>query len=130
MNPNATDTMVVIGNFGDIWYRTENGEWVKDDSGDIQSGKNLMALMGGTDLDSAEPVPSAMGSSTSSSDSLSKGAVAGISVTATLGLCTLIVVVVFTGFSIVRKKKRGKGEDTYLSINEESAPSNPQESNI
>jgi hypothetical protein len=129
MNPNATDTMVVIGNYGDIWYRAENGDWVRDNSGDIQSGKSLMALVE-TDIEPAEPVP--LKRSSSSSDSLSRGAVAGISVAATIGLCTLIVVVVFAGFSIVRKKRRGfmkKGEDTYLSINEESA-SNPHESNI
>lgn len=126
MNPNATDTLIVVGN-SDIWFKTESGEWIRDSNGDIQTGRELMIAMV-----PAEPAPLEKTSSTSSSNSLSSGAVAGISIAATIALCTLIVVVVFAGFSIVKKRRSGKkGDDPYLRINEENtAIVNPQESNI
>lgn len=132
MNPNATDTLVVVGNFGNVWYKDENGDWIKGDGDDIQNGKMLMNIMEGS-IEPAEPVhvPSESSSSSTSSNSLSNGAVAGISIATTIAICTFIVVVIFAGFSIAKKRKgsRKNGDDTYLSINEESA-SNPQESNI
>ena len=132
MNPNATDTMMVIGNFGEVWYRDANGEWVRGDGMDIESGKMLMTVMESNIEPAASPVTSSIRSSSSSSKSLSNGAVAAISVVATIALGTVIVVVFFAGFSVAKKKKNSshkKGEDAYLRINEDS-PSNPQESNI
>ena len=126
MNPNATETLVIIGNHGYIWYRNEDGEWVKDDSG-MMDGKLFLER-----FNTAEDVEVQFNSSNSNTHSassahhsLSRGSVAGISVSATIALCSIIAFVVFTGYSI--KKKRGlvwrKGEDVYLSINEENTSS-------
>ena len=132
MNPNTTHTLIVIGNYGELWYKDENGDWVRDTSGDIQNGKEFISKW--EPLEPADELQSrsdSSSSSPSSSGSLSNGAVAGISVVSTIAAGTLFVVVALAGYSV--KKRRGKirkkGEETYLSINEESS-SNPQESNI
>ena len=80
MNPNTA--LFVIGNYGELWYKNKNGDWV---SGDILSTS----------------------SNSSSSGSLSNGAVAGISVASSIAAGTLVVVVAFAGYSM--KKRRGGG---------------------
>ena len=118
MNPNTTSTLVIIGNHGVVWYKNEDGEWVKDYDG-TQSGKLFIDGFNG-DSD-----PSDAGSS--SSGSLSRGSVAGISISATIALCTIIAFFVFMGYSIkkrIAKRCRRAGEDAcYLSISEGNTPS-------
>ena len=128
-NPNATTTLVVLGSNGVIWYRSSTGEWIKE-FGAVQDGKSWVttqlklepsAPAANNDTLSADYSPPSS-SSSSSSGSLSNGSVAGISVSATLALCTIIAFVVFTGYSIKKKrdKSRKDGEETYLHINEET----------
>ena len=137
MNPNATNILVVIGTYGEIWYKNSDGQWVKEYS-EGQSGKDWVTGM--VNLEPSGPVThndtnvgiSTSPSSSSSSDSLSSGAVAAISISATLALCTIIAVAVFTGYFV--KKKRGKsrkdGEENYLHINEDASTTYiPHESN-
>ena len=130
MNPNSTDTLVVFGINGVMWYKDENGDWIRDTNGDIQNGK-LMITNWDTD-EPAEAVPDSLGSSSSSSGPLSNGAVAGISVASTIGIGGLVVVIVFAGYFVKKKtgRSRMKGGDTYRTINDETAAINPQESNI
>lgn len=150
MNPNATDTLVVIGNFGELWYKNENGDWVKDPGTDEQNGKVWVTSF--VNVDPAPPenfnasVDGSLSSSSTSSGSLSNGAVAGISVVSTFVLCTLIAVVFFAGYAIKNKRAKSLGrqdEETYLTITEENtsqpsyqciqstnpSSSGPQESN-
>ena len=119
MNPNATDTLAVIGIYGEIWYKNKNGEWVRDRDHDSEDGKVFLTNR----FEALDPAEPAEVSSSSSGSSFSNGAVVGISVSSTLCLCTVIAVVVFAGYSIKRKRGsvRKKGEETYLSINEEHA---------
>ena len=128
-NPNATNTLAVIGVYGDIWYKNKNGDWVKDNDDSMQDGKTFLNDM--FDTPQLSEHTQLGSSSSSSSSSLSNTAVAGLSVVSTIGLCTLIAVAIFAGYSIKKKraKSRKKGDETYLSINEEHNISNPQESN-
>ena len=41
MNPNTINSLIVIGNVGDLHYKFE-GQWVRDDSYDIHDGKGLI----------------------------------------------------------------------------------------
>ena len=129
-NPNTTNTLVVIGLNGAIWFKTADGDWIKEYGG-IEDGKDWVTNE--LNLNPAVPVTDNgtlfVESSSSSSDSLSSGAVAGISITATLALCTIIAFAVFTGYSI-KKKKEKSPDETYLHINDDP-PTNydPQESN-
>ena len=118
MNPNTTSTLVIIGNYGVIWYKNEDGQWVKDYTG-TQSGKSFLEGFNSGEDDSSS-------SSSSSSRSLSRGSVAGISISVTIILCTIIAFLVFTGYSIKKRisKRCRSGEDScYLSISEDNTPS-------
>jgi hypothetical protein len=136
MSPNMTDTLVVIGSYGEIWYKSENGDWVKE-FGDTQNGKTwvtgLIPLQPAADVSLDDNGTLFLGSSpSSSSGSLSNGTVAGISISATLALCTIIAFLVFTSYSIKKKRDRIRkdGEETYLHINEDTGANyNSQESN-
>ena len=44
-NLNATNTLIVIGNVGDLKYKNVSGEWVSDDSYDTRDGKMLMETL-------------------------------------------------------------------------------------
>ena len=127
-NPNVTDTFIVIGNNGDMWYKNSDGVWVKEGN-PISSGKDLYSVMESNLQPATNVSLSGLSSNPTNSNSLSNGAVAAISVVSTISLCTLIVVVVFAGCSILRKKKLKKDQDSYLTINEGNKPE-PQESNI
>ena len=131
-NPNTTNTLVVIGIDGAIWYKTSDGDWIKEYGG-VEDGKDWVTseLNLSPALPENETVFAGSPASSSSSESLSSGAVAGISITATLALCTIIAFAVFTGYSIKKKreKTRKSGEETYLNINNETPTNyNPQES--
>jgi hypothetical protein len=129
MNPNATDTLVIFGNHGTVWYRNEDGEWVRD-YGEMPNSRAFL-----TNFETIGPSLSGSSDSSSSdfsSDSLSNGSVAGISISATLALCTIIAFLVFTSYSIKKKRDRCRksGEETYLHINEDPGTTyNSQESN-
>ena len=134
MNPNTTNTLVVIGTYGEIWFKNGDGEWVKEYG--TENGKDwvtgmLNLLPSGPVTKNDTKFVDTSSSSSSSSDTLSSGAVAGISISATLALCTIIAVAVFTGYSLKRKrgKARKDGEETYLHINEDTVNSyTPHES--
>ena len=121
VNPNTTDTMVVMGVSGKIWYRDDNGDWVRGDNSNLQSGQMLMALMQGGSA--PEPTVSSTGRS---STSLSNGNAIAISVVVTVALCTLIVVLIFAGLVVKKKKSstRKKKEDTcaYYNVSDDSPP--------
>ena len=121
MNPNTTSTLVIIGNHGVVWYKNEDGDWVKDYDG-TQNGKSYLDGFN-DDPDSSDPSTS----SSSSSSSLSRGSVAGISISVTIALCTVIAFFVLTGYSIKKRidKRRKTGGDgaCYLSITEGNTPS-------
>ena len=130
--PNITETLIVVGNNGELWYKNKDGVWVKE-TDDVTSGKDLLPGMeNNLELAATEfKTTSSKSSPNSNSNNLSNGAVAAISVVSTVSLCTLIVIAVFASCSVVRKKKSKKGgnDDSYISINE-SGKLDPQESNI
>ena len=127
MNQNTTETLVILGNHGVIWYRNENGEWVRDYD-DRQDGKSFLASFNTDEVVSSSGSPS----HSHTSGSLSKGSVAGISISATITLCTIIAFFVFMGYSIKKKrgKSRKKGEDMYLSISEENTSTPPDDNAV
>lgn len=127
-NPNVTDTLIVIGNNGDMWYKNSDGVWVKEGNA-ISSGKDLFEVMESNLQPATNVSLNELSSNPTNSNSLSNGAVAAISVVSTISLCTLIVVVVFAGRSIIRKNKLKRNHDSYVTINEGNKPE-PQESNI
>ena len=123
-NPNTTETLVIIGNRGTLWYKNEHGEWVKDSS-DVHDGKTFLESFNVEDGIESNVTSSSPYSS--SGGSLSTGSVAGISISATLALCSVIAFVVFTGYSIKKKRASAwrKGEEVYLSINEQNTSTPP-----
>ena len=126
MNANATDTLVVIGNYGDLWYKDDDGNWVRESGDDVQNGKAWITSFVNLEPSTPDTENVSVGDTGSyqsgSSSSLSNGEVAGISVATTLGLCTLIAVVFFAGYSLKNKMRKKKGgDDAYVSINEEGA---------
>ena len=116
MNPNTTSTLAIIGNHGFIWYKNEDGQWVKDYAG-TQSGKLFLEGFNSEEDDSS-----------SSSKSLSSGLVVGISISATIVLCTIIAFLLFAGYSIKKKiskrcSRSGEGS-YYLNVSERNTLSN------
>ena len=120
LNPNSSEVLVVIGNYGGLWYKDQDGIWVLDNE-TVPSGKDFLSVLDSA-VNPSSPVPRA--GPGSKSNSLSNGAVAAVSVTSTTALSTLIAVVVFASFFIIRKRKlsSNKGDGAYISINEDNGP--------
>lgn len=114
LNPNSTETLIVLGNYGEMWYKNQDGVWVLADD-EINKGEDLASIIYGMIERNSNSSTAKAGSSKSKASSLSKGGVAAVSVVVTIVICTLIVVVMFAGFSLVRKKKN-KSDTAYLSI--------------
>ena len=129
--PNITNTLIVVGKGGNLWSKNSSGKWDKEKS-NITSGMELMEVLrkmhGISNMESTTTVDSS-GLSSNSTDSLSNVVVAIISVVTTFSLCTLIVVVVFAGWVISRKKKPKENHDSYITVNKGNKPET-QESNI
>ena len=115
---NVTDALVVFGIYGEIWSKQADGLWKLVDNGS-PDGLALLETFEAA-ANSGEEIPTSGTDNKGSNgdgDSLSAGAVAGISIVATLALCTIIVVVFFAGFTIAKRKKKPK-DDSYVPINE------------
>ena len=92
---NISDSIALVGAYGQVWYKGENGEWtLKQDT-----PKN--ALLG-------------QASDNNKSDTLPDGAIAAISIGSTLLLGALVAAVVLTGkYFYRRSKKKRYRESSY-----------------
>ena len=126
---NVTDTLVVFGIYGNIYVKNDEGNWelVSKTSGSA-SGLELLETLDPpegivtpalptTTEPTTEPRNHDSPSNTGGTNgaSLSNGVVAAISVVATLALGTVIVVGVFCGCSVVKKRKK-TGSSQYMNL--------------
>ena len=131
-NPNATDTLVVIGTDGEIWYRNQDGQWVKD-YGDSQNGEfwvendlNLGPIANSSaENDTNTQSLNSPRSSSSASSNLSHGGVAGISVAVTTVFFGSVIALVFAGYSIRRRRDRNNREQVHINESASQAYGSP-----
>ena len=111
---NISQSLVILGPYGRMWLRDEDGNWVKHDQSSM-TGDELLDYLNGN---GEAPHPSG-----GSAGNLSPGASSAISIVATLLLCSIIAAIVLVVTLNVARKKRKKREaaqlGAYLEIPEE-----------
>lgn len=128
---NKTETVMIMGAYGELWLKNESGDWVKSNTHeDVDTGDELMALLltpeEASDLPSTEPI---------SSGGLSAGAIVGITIAAVVVAATTVVVIVYGLYGILRKKKgkslsksfHASATTSYLAINSTTEEASPEE---
>ena len=102
---NVTETLVVFGIYGELWLKNIDGQWVLDrdtSNGAVEDGRSLLDSM----------LPGTGANTSNNNNSLSNGAVAVISILATVVFGAMIAVFIFAGKRIRDKKKQRKGYET------------------
>ena len=103
---NVTDTLVMFGVYGQIWVKNDNGDWEKIAIGN-EDGQSLLDRL---DITST-------GMESGSGGGLPAVAVAVLSIVSTVVLGIIIVVAIFVGRKVVKKRKAKKA-DSYMAIND------------
>ena len=111
--PNATETLVVFGVYGEIWYKDSNGKWVLDTNHDI-SGQDLLEGLESNEVENGEKNYSEGG--------LPNSTVAVVSVVLTLVLGLGIIIIAFAGFSFFKRRRNLRKKSSYMAINDGSEP--------
>ncbi len=133
LKSNVSNTLAIVGVNGDLWLKRSTGTWEPFNGTISDDGYDFIASL---DTLSDEPAEgeSGKGHGSDSSNSLSSGVVAVISIASTLVFCTIIALAVFLSARLLRSRKETKGKtggrETYLAINETGSGDNPEESNI
>ena len=124
---NATQTLVVFGVYGEIWYKDSDGQWVLDTSGQV-NGQELLKQ-----LESNGGALTSENNNDQSNGELPNGAVAAISVFSTILLGIGIFIVIFAGVSFFKRRKNSRKNSSYIQINDSGprrdAPLTESESN-
>lgn len=127
LKKNLTQSLVIQGPYGDIWIRSDNGDWVKVDSNQVTGEELLEHLAGNSITPTTDPV-----SDTSKSVGISAGVSAGISVGVTFFVCTVIIVAIFGIYGLWRRRKFKRTRlpsvtvsRNYLSISEDETDTSP-----
>ena len=108
---NISDTIAVVGVYGQVWYKGENGEWIRDTE-EVVDGDALFESLNGNNGNASDTTRL---DDNDDKDIFSDLGIATISVGSTLFLCTLVAAAVMTGCwcKKFKKKRSGGGESSY-----------------
>ena len=108
---NISDTIAVVGVYGQVWYKGENGEWIRDTE-EVVDGDALFESLNGNNGNASDTTRL---DDNDDKDIFSDVGIATISVGSTLFLCTLVAAAVMTGCwcKKFKKKRSGGGESSY-----------------
>ena len=101
LKKNLTQSLVIQGPYGEIWVKTEDGDWVESKASEM-TGEQLLQRL------APDSIPTSGGGDVApinDKNSVSVGAVSGISVALTLFVCTLVVIAVFGVYGLWKRRK-------------------------
>ena len=119
---NVTDALVVFGVYGRIWVKNEDGLWDRMSAGS-STGQELLTVLGAS-----------ISPSSDDSGSNPDGLIAGVTVLGTVMLGILVALLVFTGRTVYKRRRRnnvreGDVRTGYVQIEDTAEPEAPAEPN-